>query len=135
MQFLLKLKLCLLYIWLKYVFCSKRGKKIDFFLRLLICCWKLGLALKNFHFDKSDARYYFYAIYLALLFIQLFSNVKWNSIQFTRLSMVPFAESEMIYSCQRKLKLCVLGQLIILSTDSKYSCTSWLYYDCKNRWV
>lgn len=61
-------------------FFPKRGKEIVFLLRLFICCWNWGLALKNFHFDKSDAGYFFYAIYPAFLFIQLFSNIKWNSI-------------------------------------------------------
>ena len=34
----------------------------------------------NFHSDKSDVKYFFHTIYLALLFIQLFSNDKSNSI-------------------------------------------------------
>lgn len=34
----------------------------------------------NFYFDRSDVRYFFHIIYLAILFIKLFSNDKSKSV-------------------------------------------------------
>lgn len=62
----------------------------------------------NFHFDKSDVRYFFHTIYLALLFIQLFSNDKSNSISFTKVCVVPICWNQKWFiACKKKKKTSV----------------------------
>lgn len=46
----------------------------------------------NFHFDKNVVRYFLYAIYVALLFIQLFGKDKSKSMYFTKVCIIPFVD-------------------------------------------